>query len=202
MHNVLILDANQRSALGAVRSLGRRGLRVIAADHHLPSIGTVSKHAAGAEQYADPTTSPQAFLRDITAIVHRLAIDVVMPMTDTTTMLLVERPDLVGAGTPRLPFRLELPGAHRQRPSRKAGRGARGCRFRAPSRHNRTADPCRGGGHRLSTRVETRAFALSQGRTHRGDRRAYGARRSRAARLRRQYRLARRYPLPRAGIRR
>ena len=105
MHKVLVLDANQRSALGAIRSLGRRGLRVIAADHHLPSIGTVSRHAAGAEQYADPTTSPQAFVRDITAIVHRLGIDVVMPMTDTTTMLLVERPDLLA------PARLACPSA-------------------------------------------------------------------------------------------
>jgi predicted ATP-grasp superfamily ATP-dependent carboligase len=105
MHNVLILDANQRSALSAIRSLGRRGLKVIAADHQLPSIGSVSKHAAGAEPYADPTTSPEAFLRDITAIVRRHAIDVVMPMTDTTTMLLVEHPDLLA------PARLACPTA-------------------------------------------------------------------------------------------
>lgn len=94
MHKVLVLDANQRSALAIIRSLGRHGLKVIAGDHQAAPLGAASKYAAGFVQYPDPATSPGAFVREIISTATRLAIDTIVPATDLTTMLLVSQPDL------------------------------------------------------------------------------------------------------------
>lgn len=94
MHKVLVLDANQRSALAIIRSLGRRGLKVIAGDHHASSLGAASRYATESIRYPDPAISPHAFVREITALAARLAVDTIVPATDSTTMLLVSQPDL------------------------------------------------------------------------------------------------------------
>ena len=94
MHKVLVLDANQRSALAIIRSLGRLSLGVIAADHRKDALGAASKYASASVSYPDPATSPGAFIREIRILVDRLAINTIVPATDLTTMLLVSQPDL------------------------------------------------------------------------------------------------------------
>ena len=89
-----MLDANQRSALAIIRSLGRRGLKVVAGDHHASSLGAASRYAAESVRYPDPATSPDAFVRELTGLAARLAVDTIVPVTDSTTMLLVSQPDL------------------------------------------------------------------------------------------------------------
>lgn len=89
-----MLDANERSALAIIRSLGRRGLRVIAGHHQAKALGAASRYAADSVRYPDPSTSPSAFISAITDIADRLAIDIIIPATDSTTMLLVGQPDL------------------------------------------------------------------------------------------------------------
>ena len=92
MPNVLVLDANQRSALAIIRSLGRHGLNVFAADTTARSLGGASRFALKSARYADPATSPDAFLTDLSALVEQLSIDTIIPATDLTTMLLVSQP--------------------------------------------------------------------------------------------------------------
>lgn len=94
MNKVLVLDANQRSSLAIIRSLGRHGLTVVAGDHKLKSIGAASKYAATSVQYPNPAYSCDAFHKEIVAIVNRLGIDTVIPATDLTTMLLISQPNL------------------------------------------------------------------------------------------------------------
>jgi predicted ATP-grasp superfamily ATP-dependent carboligase len=94
MHNVLVLDANQRSALAIIRSLGRRGLRIIAADQRPHPLGAASKYASSSIRYSDPANSPGAFVKDVIAAADRLNIQVIVPATDLTTMLLASQPDL------------------------------------------------------------------------------------------------------------
>ena len=93
MPNVLVLDANQRSALAIIRSLGRHGLKVIAADTTSRSLGGASRFASQSARYADPATSPDAFLTDLTAVVEQLSINTIIPATDLTTMLLASQPN-------------------------------------------------------------------------------------------------------------
>lgn len=94
MPKVLILDANQRSALAVIRSLGRHGLTVIAGDSTKHPLGAASRYTVSSVVYPDPSTAPDRFGDEIRAVVDRLAIDIVIPATDLTTMLLVSQPDL------------------------------------------------------------------------------------------------------------
>jgi len=94
MDKILVLDANQRSALAIIRSLGRRGVKVIAADHRPHPIGAASRYVASSIRYSDPGTSPGAFVQDVVTAADRLDIDIVIPATDLTTMLLASQPDL------------------------------------------------------------------------------------------------------------
>jgi predicted ATP-grasp superfamily ATP-dependent carboligase len=89
-----VLDANQRSALAVIRSLGRRGLTIVAADTATNSLGAASRYTSYSTPYANPATSAAAFVRDIVTMVERLSIDTVIPATDLTTMLLASQPNL------------------------------------------------------------------------------------------------------------
>ena len=91
MHKVLVLDADQRSALAIIRSLGRHGLEVIAGDHRAHALGAASKYAARSVRYPDPATCPREFINEITAIIERQGLDTIVPATDLTTMLLVSQ---------------------------------------------------------------------------------------------------------------
>ena len=94
MRNVLVLDANQRSALAIIRSLGRRGLTVIAADMDARTLGGASRFASKSLRYSDPANAPNAFLADVYAIVERFNIGTIIPATDLTTMLLLSQSSL------------------------------------------------------------------------------------------------------------
>jgi predicted ATP-grasp superfamily ATP-dependent carboligase len=93
MRTVLVLDANQRSALAIIRSLGRQGLRVLAGDQSDGALGAASRYAATSVRYADPATQPLRFVAEVAALVRQHRIDMVVPATDLTTMLLVSDPE-------------------------------------------------------------------------------------------------------------
>ena len=93
MHKVLVLDANQRSALAIIRSLGRHGLTIVAGDHRAHTLGAASKYVTASVRYPNPATYAERFISEITAITQRLRIDTIVPATDLTTMLLVSQPD-------------------------------------------------------------------------------------------------------------
>lgn len=94
MHKVLVLDANQRSALAIIRSLGRHGLKLVAGDHVPAPLGAASRYAAESVRYPNPAESPGSFVGEVATIVRRLGIDTIMSATDLTTMLLASQPDL------------------------------------------------------------------------------------------------------------
>lgn len=87
MH-VLILDAQQRSALAAARSLGSRGIRIHVADSVLPTLAGASRYVDAQLRYPDPYSQPTAFIAWVVETARALQVHVVMPMTDATTMLL------------------------------------------------------------------------------------------------------------------
>ncbi len=94
MPKVLVLDANQRSALAVIRSLGRRGLTVVVGDSTKKPLGAASRYAASSVVFPDPATAPGQFCDEIGASVVGRAIEFVIPATDLTTMLLVSQPNL------------------------------------------------------------------------------------------------------------
>jgi len=57
---VIVTDAARGSAIAFIRSLGRRGVEVIAADHRPRSAGFRSRYAHECLLYPDPAQAPDA----------------------------------------------------------------------------------------------------------------------------------------------
>ena len=84
---VLVTDANQRSALAITRSLGARGVRVIAADSVPETLAGSSRFSADSAQYVDPYRDPEGFVADLRALVSEHDIGLIVPATEVTTYL-------------------------------------------------------------------------------------------------------------------
>ena len=100
---VLITDSDNRSALAATRSLGRAGYKVFTAGEAHPSLASVSKYSARFDAYCSPNRSPEEFVRDVAGIAEVNRIDVLLPMTEITTLLLTQHRHLLPAEV-SLPF--------------------------------------------------------------------------------------------------
>lgn len=85
MKNILILDASQRSALAATRSLGKKGYTVFTADTRRLTISGASKFSLKSFVYPDPALEEQGFIKNIVKLVERLNIDIILPMTEVST---------------------------------------------------------------------------------------------------------------------
>jgi len=90
MKRVLILDSNQRSALAATRSLGKRNVPVYTADDTINSLSGNSKFSVKYSQYPSPSITPEEFILFLSALTKTLRIDIILPMTELTTILLLE----------------------------------------------------------------------------------------------------------------
>lgn len=79
---VLVTDAGRGSALAIIRSLGRRGWHVVAADDDPGSPGFHSRYAAGRVHYPSPAKDAAATVDRLhaAALAHR--IDLIIPVTD------------------------------------------------------------------------------------------------------------------------
>lgn len=87
---VLITDSDNRSALAATRSVGKLGHTVITAGEHNPSLASVSRYSSAHEVCPSPTSDPEGFVAALLEIVRRQRIDVVLPMTEVTTLLVTQ----------------------------------------------------------------------------------------------------------------
>jgi predicted ATP-grasp superfamily ATP-dependent carboligase len=79
---VLVTDASRGSAIAFIRSLGRRGVRVIAADHHPRSAGFRSRYAAERMLYRDPAQAPEAAVDELLGEAARRGVDLIVPVSD------------------------------------------------------------------------------------------------------------------------
>ena len=100
---ILVLDANQRSALAVTRSLGSsRQHSIITADETASSLAGSSKYSSDYREHPSPSSQPQAFcewLRNLTASEE---IDWVFPTTEITSQLILLNRDCLNSA--RLPF--------------------------------------------------------------------------------------------------
>jgi predicted ATP-grasp superfamily ATP-dependent carboligase len=93
MRVVLVLDGNQRSALAAVRSLGKRGIPVIVGDESAPTLAGCSKYCREAMVYPSPYFQPTEFVQTVKTQSVRRAVEVLFSMSDVTTPLLLQYQD-------------------------------------------------------------------------------------------------------------
>jgi predicted ATP-grasp superfamily ATP-dependent carboligase len=100
---ILVTDGNSRSALAVVRSLGQRGHEVIVAAAEPSSLAGSSRYAAAREVYPDPSVDTSAFVPAIAEIVRRRNIEVLIPTTEISTLLITGERDQLPPDC-RLPF--------------------------------------------------------------------------------------------------
>lgn len=79
---VLVTDADRGSAVAIIRSLGRKGLRVVAADSNPRSIGFRSRYASERLVYPRPEASPRQLVEVLLRTVIEGGVDLVIPVTD------------------------------------------------------------------------------------------------------------------------
>jgi predicted ATP-grasp superfamily ATP-dependent carboligase len=98
---VLVTDGEQRSALAAVRSLGRAGFRVEVCASRPGSLAGASRHCRREHLVADPLHDPEVFRAQLAAISWSADASVVIPVSEAALLaVLPHRDELHGV----LPF--------------------------------------------------------------------------------------------------
>ncbi len=90
---ILVTDAGRGSAIAIIRSLGRRGMRVIAADSSRQCLGFHSRYTGDRLVYPSPETNPQDFVEMLFNTVRQQAVDLVVPLTDAAILPLSQARD-------------------------------------------------------------------------------------------------------------
>lgn len=86
LRRILILDARQRSALAAVRSLGKRdGVYIHTADDSAAALAGSSRYSREYHRHPSPHDDYSAFADWLTDFVQRHAIDFLLPMTEISS---------------------------------------------------------------------------------------------------------------------
>ena len=99
--SVLVTDAARGSALAIIRSLGRAGYRVVAADPSPRALGFRSRFARTRVTTPPPDRDPKAFVEAVLAAARTHRIDLVVPVTDAAILPLSAARERF-AGTSRL----------------------------------------------------------------------------------------------------
>lgn len=100
---ILVTDSDNRSALAAVRSLGKLGHTVIVGGERHPSLASVSRYCSEFVEYSSPQRDPDGFVASVMRLCAEKRIDMVLPMTEITTLLLTAHQHALPEGT-KLPF--------------------------------------------------------------------------------------------------
>lgn len=75
-------DSSRGSALAIIRSLGRQGRRVVAADAPGPSPGLHSRYASERLVYPRPASAPEEFVETLLTAARDRGVDLILPVTD------------------------------------------------------------------------------------------------------------------------
>jgi predicted ATP-grasp superfamily ATP-dependent carboligase len=106
---VLVTDAGRGSAIAVIRSLGRRGLHVIAADHDRRSPGFRSRYAGERLVMPDPRADPAGVVERLHDVAAAGRVDLIVPVTDEVLLPLSEaRERFAGLCTLAVPDRAAL----------------------------------------------------------------------------------------------
>lgn len=93
MKPVLILDARERSALATTRSLGAKNIEVFTADESATALAGSSRFSLQYFTYPSPRLNPEQFIETVSEIVKQQGINILMPMTELTSQLLLMQQD-------------------------------------------------------------------------------------------------------------
>jgi hypothetical protein len=86
----LILDAHLKSSLAAIRSLGRRGVPILAGSHRRTAMGLYSRYVTDRFVYPSPLASRRSFVDAVTRATGGAGKTVLLAFSDSTLLPLVE----------------------------------------------------------------------------------------------------------------
>lgn len=86
--DVIVTGADQRQALTVIRSLGKRGVKVVAAGPHERALGFSSRYAAATWVYPNPYQNPQGFIDAIVAAIRKFNVSMVFPVVESTLVVI------------------------------------------------------------------------------------------------------------------
>jgi predicted ATP-grasp superfamily ATP-dependent carboligase len=87
---ILVTDGDNRASLAVVRSLGRQGHWIAVAERHANALAHASRFCTHRVSYPDPFEQDSAFVETLARQVRELNIDVIMPISDVSIMLISE----------------------------------------------------------------------------------------------------------------
>jgi predicted ATP-grasp superfamily ATP-dependent carboligase len=87
MSRVLITDAGSRNVIAAIRSLGRQGIDVIAAEESRIAMGFFSKFCCERLIYPSPKKEPEKWLDWLLKEISRRRYEMIMPIDDDTVSI-------------------------------------------------------------------------------------------------------------------
>ena len=92
-YKVLVLDASERSALAIIRSLGSKGIEVVAADSNRYAVGFFSKYCKARFLYPSPYEDKYLFIKSLLRHLRKHTYDLLIPVSDFTTVPVAEYKD-------------------------------------------------------------------------------------------------------------
>ena len=93
-NTILVLDANQRSSLAVVRSLGKHGeLRLYSADSTEQSLAGCSKYCSEYIQHPSAHSDPESFIEWLAAFTKSRGVSLLIPCTEITSRLILMHRD-------------------------------------------------------------------------------------------------------------
>lgn len=95
MIDVLVTGADQRQGLAVIRSLGRRGVSVVAAGPAHDSLGFCSRYATASWLYPSPAEQPEAFVKSLCEAASRFNVRLIVPVVESTVTVLNEHRDAI-----------------------------------------------------------------------------------------------------------
>jgi predicted ATP-grasp superfamily ATP-dependent carboligase len=98
--DVLVTGADQRQGLAVIRSLGRRGISVVAAGPDSNSLGFFSRYATARWVYPSPVGHPEAFVNSLREAARRFQVRLVMPVVESTVAALNEHREMIESVAP------------------------------------------------------------------------------------------------------
>lgn len=99
---ILVTDGGSRAALAITRSLGKAGHTVIVGSTTIRSLAGSSRYCSSRIRYPDPERYGESFVKYMADYIAHEAIDVLLPVTDITTMT-------IGANRDRIPAFCAMP---------------------------------------------------------------------------------------------
>ena len=88
--SVMVLDAENRSSLAVIRSIGRAGIAVFAASHNSDAIGLASKYTYKKLTYSNPNKEPKKFAEEVYVLVNKYKPSMLIPCSDLSLELILE----------------------------------------------------------------------------------------------------------------